>query len=113
MDELRGEGESIGSGIGDGRGVLRFGHSGGGKNGRRRRLGNLCGPRVGFVQTERGFAAAVVGIGIDMENFLVGAGQGSSRRGRAGLVRRALWWDGDRREKLTMLEGIAADLCRR
>lgn len=50
MDELRGEGESIGSGIGDGRRVLGLGHSGGGKDGRRRRrLGNLCGPRVGFV----------------------------------------------------------------
>lgn len=114
MDELRGKGESISSGIGDSGGVLRFGHSGGGKDGRRRRrLGNLCGPRVGFVQTECGFAAAVVGIGIDMEDFLVRAGEGSSRRGRAGLVRRALWRDGDKARGLTRLEGIAADPCRR
>lgn len=48
-----------------------------------------------------------------MENFLVGAGQGSSKRGRAGLVRRALWRDVGRRGELTMLKGIAADLCRR
>lgn len=34
MDEMRGEGESIGACIGDGRGVLWFGHSGGGEEGR-------------------------------------------------------------------------------
>lgn len=92
MDELRGERESIGAGIGDGRGFLfwRSGHGSGGKGGRRRRMGNLCGPRIGLVQAESCFTATIVVIGVDVEDLLVRAGEGSSRWGRAGLVRRAL-----------------------
>lgn len=88
MDELRREGEGVGSCMGDGGGFGMFGYGRGGEDRRRgRRLGNRCGPRIGLVQAEGGFGAAVVVIGVDVKNLLVGAGQGSSRRGGAGLVR--------------------------
>ncbi len=74
MDQLRCQGEGVVAGRDDARAVAkgRLAHSGGGEEPGGVRSGILSGPSVDVLEVEGGDGPAVVVVGIDVEEALVG-----------------------------------------